>query len=100
VTIAGARRPARVPRPVAMARGALAAARGPNSAGATDGVGSNVVHPMPGNQASTHEWASKSRTTQSRRVSSRLPGVNPVATRAGTPAIRSSSAIAPEKYWQ
>ena len=28
------------------------------------------------------------------------PGLNPVATRAGTPPIRSSSAMAPEKCWQ
>ena len=55
---------------------------------------------MPGYQTSTHEWASRSRTTYSRVLESSAPVVNPVDTRAGMPAIRSSSAIAPEYCWQ
>ena len=55
---------------------------------------------MPGNQTSTHEWASRSRTTYSRSSSSNEPGEKPVATRAGTPPMRSSSASAPENCWQ
>ena len=34
-------------------------------AGEDAGVGSNVTQPMPAYQASTHEWASRSRTTYS-----------------------------------
>ena len=30
----------------------------------------------------------------------REPGEKPAATRAGTPPMRSSSAVAPAKYWQ
>ena len=30
--------------------------------GAAAGVGSKTTQPMPSNQASTHEWASRSRT--------------------------------------
>src|SRR5215213_9778844 len=69
-------------------------------AGAAAGVGSRVTQPMPGNQASTQEWASRSRTTYSFCFSSKAPVVKPVATRAGTPPIRSSSASAPEYCWQ
>ena len=69
-------------------------------AGAAAGVGSRVTQPIPGNQASTQECASRSRTTYSFSFSSNAPVVNPVATRAGMPAIRSSSASAPEYCWQ
>ena len=55
---------------------------------------------MPRYQTSTHEWASRSRTTYSFVLVSSEPEVKPVTTRAGTPAIRSSSAIAPENCWQ
>jgi hypothetical protein len=55
---------------------------------------------MPAYHTSTHEWASRSRTTYSRASESSEPDVKPVTTRAGTPAIRSSSAIAPENCWQ
>ena len=41
-----------------------------------------------------------SRTTISPRLSSRVPGEKPAAIRAGMPAMRSSSAIAPENCWQ
>ena len=52
------------------------------------------------NHASTHAWASVSRTIQARCRCEKPPGLKPVATRAGTPPMRSSSAIAPEKCWQ
>jgi hypothetical protein len=68
--------------------------------GALAGVGSNVTQPMSRYQTSTHEWASRSRTTYSRVFVSSEPEVKPVTTRDGTPAIRSSSAIAPENCWQ
>ena len=68
--------------------------------GAVAGVGSNVTQPMPLYQTSTHEWASRSRTTYSRVLESSEPDVKPVETRAGIPAIRSSSAIEPEYCWQ
>ena len=64
------------------------------------GVGSNVTQPMPSNHASTHEWASRSRTTHSPWRLRKPPGEKPVATRVGMPPKRSSSAIAPEKCWQ
>ena len=69
-------------------------------AGAAAGVGSKVTQPMPRYQTSTHEWASRSRTTYSLVLVSSDPEVKPVTTRVGTPAIRSSSAIAPENCWQ
>src|SRR3954467_10587485 len=68
--------------------------------GAIAGVGSNVTQPMSRYQTPTHEWASRSRTTYSRVLESSEPVLKPVATRAGIPAIRSSSAIAPEYCWQ
>jgi hypothetical protein len=68
--------------------------------GAEDGVGSKVTQPMSGNHASTQECASRSRTTYSLALRSSEPEVKPVATRAGMPPIRSSSAIAPEYCWQ
>jgi hypothetical protein len=34
------------------------------------------------------------------RSASNVPGVKPAATRAGTPPIRSRSAMAPENCWQ
>ena len=69
-------------------------------AGADAGVGSNVTQPMSWYQTSTQEWASRSRTTNSRVLASSEPDVKPVDTRAGMPAMRSSSAIAPEYCWQ
>jgi hypothetical protein len=69
-------------------------------AGVALGVGSNVTQPMPSNQVSTHEWASRSRTTHSPWRRRKPPGEKPVATRAGMPPMRSSRAIAPEKCWQ
>ena len=76
------------------------ASSGCERGGASAGVGSNVTQPIPPYQTSTHEWASRSRTTYSRVLVSSEPDVKPVTTRAGTPAIRSSSAIAPENCWQ
>ncbi len=64
------------------------------------GVGSKTTQPTLGYQTSTHEWASRSRTTYSLASRSSAPEVKPVTTRDGTPAIRSTSAIAPEKCWQ
>ena len=64
-------------------------------AGDSDGVGSNGTQPIPLNQTSTHEWASKSRTAYSFVAGSSAPGAKPVATRAGMPSIRSINAIAP-----
>ena len=46
-------------------------------AGAAAGVGSRVTQPMPGNQASTQECASRSRTTYSFSFSSNAPVVKP-----------------------
>ena len=69
-------------------------------AGVALGVGSNVTQPRPSNHASTQEWASRSRTTHSPWRRRKPPGEKPLATRAGTPPMRSSSAIAPEKCWQ
>ena len=69
-------------------------------AGAIDGVGSNGTQPYTGKYASTQECASRSRTTYSLRLRSYEPGANPDATRAGTPPIRSRSAIAPLNCWQ
>jgi hypothetical protein len=69
-------------------------------AGVTSGVGSYVTQPSSSNHASTHAWASVSRTIQASRRLENPPGLKPVATRAGTPPIRRSSAIAPEKCWQ
>src|SRR5205085_2740450 len=51
-------------------------------AGDVDGVGSRVTQPMPGKKTSTHECASRSRTTYSRRSASYAPGEKPAATRA------------------
>ena len=76
------------------------ASLGCDRGGAEAGVGSNVTQPMPSYQTSTHECASRSRTTNSRVLASSEPDVNPVTTRAGTPPMRSSSAIAPENCWQ
>src|SRR4051794_1971766 len=56
------------------------------------GVGSNVVQPAPGNHASTHAWASAVLTE--RTSSASRPPVKPTATRAGTPRVRSITAIA------
>ena len=56
------------------------------------GVGSNVVQPTPGNQASTHACASAVLTERYALTS--VPPVNPTATRAGTPTVRSITAIA------
>ena len=69
-------------------------------AGEAEGVGSYVCQPMPGKYASTQEWASSSRTMYSLRLVSKRPGLKPDATRAGTPPIRSISAITPENCWQ
>ena len=68
--------------------------------GAADGVGSRVTQPNEGNHTSTQECASRSRTTYSFSVRSSAPVVKPAATRAGTPPMRSSSAIAPLYCWQ
>ena len=68
--------------------------------GAAEGVGSRVTQPNDGNHTSTQEWASRSRTTYSFSVRSSAPVVKPAATRAGTPPMRSSSAIAPLYCWQ
>ena len=51
--------------------------------GAAAGVGSNVTQPMPRYQTSTHEWASRSRTTYSFVLVSSEPEVKPVTTRVG-----------------
>jgi hypothetical protein len=56
------------------------------------GVGSKAVQPMVGNQASTHACASDVVIV---RLSPRsVPAVNPTATLAGTPTVRSIMAIA------
>ena len=59
-----------------------------------------MTQPKSSNHASTHECASVSRTIQACLRLEKPPGEKPVTTRAGTPPIRSSSAIAPEKCWQ
>src|SRR6476469_1491096 len=65
------------------------------------GVGSNGIHPYPGKNTSTHEWALRSVTMYgSPDFCGGLPVVKPTATRAGMPCIRSTSAIAPENIWQ
>ena len=69
-------------------------------AGVDEGVGSNVTQPNGSNHASTQECASVSRTIQASLRLEKPPGLKPVATRAGTPPMRSSSAMAPEKCWQ
>ena len=83
------RAPAGVRRPVA-AEARRAAARRPRpplapasfglrrAAARSAGVGSNVTQPMPRYQTSTHEWASRSRTTYSRVLVSSEPEVKPV----------------------
>ena len=71
-----------------------------DSAGAAAGVGSNGTQPMPVNQTSTHECASRSRTRYSRVSLLYEPGEKPAATRAGIPDMRSISAMAPENCWQ
>ena len=69
-------------------------------AGVAGGVGSNVTQPSAveprldprvGVGVADHPFAEAPR---------KPPGVKPVATRAGIPPMRSSSAIAPEKCWQ
>ena len=56
------------------------------------GVGSNVVQPMPGNQASTQACASDVLIERYWPLSE--PAVNPTATRDGTPTARSMTAMA------
>ena len=80
--------------------GPLARSSPPRSAGAVAGVGSNVTQPIPVNHTSTQEWASRSRTRNSPVSRFSEPGEKPETTRAGTPAILSISAIAPENCWQ
>src|SRR6478672_10097242 len=64
-------------------------------AGVSGGVGSSATQPKRSNHASTHAWASVSRTIHAALRSEYPPGEKPTATRAGTPPIRSSSAMAP-----
>ena len=68
--------------------------RAASAAGDAGGVGSNVTQPKPGNQASTQEWASKSRTTYSPRLAVKLPGEN---RRPRARARRPCAAAAPSR---
>ena len=86
--------------PASAAAALVASALDCDSAGERAGVGSNGTQPMPVNQTSTHEWASRSRTRYSRVSLLYEPGEKPAATRAGMPAMRSISAMAPENCWQ
>ena len=69
-------------------------------AGVAAGVGSSATQPKRSNHASTQAWASVSRTIHAPLRLEKPPGVKPAATRAGTPPMRSSSAIAPANCWQ
>jgi hypothetical protein len=62
----------------------------------TDGVGSKPTQPRPGKNTSTHAWESSPRTTQ-RSSSIGWPDVYPRTNRAGTPIVRSMTAIADAK---
>ena len=86
--------------PASAAAALVARALDCDSAGERAGVGSNGTHPMPVNQTSTHECASRSRTRNSPESLLNEPGAKPAATRAGMPAMRSMSAMAPENCWQ
>src|ERR1035437_6160005 len=64
------------------------------------GVGSKVVQPRFGNQASTQLWASEARITYHPLIGLRAPPSKPVASREGMPRVRSMIANAEAKYSQ
>src|SRR5437762_1149937 len=67
---------------------------------ARPGVGSKASHPYRGNRTSTHACALVLETVYVWVLGLNEPGVYPMATRAGMPSARRSTAIVPANCWQ